>query len=70
MRNLLGGIPLLTIYIIAYNRLLLITKNIFINTEANKYLFVNVAYTKKLCKLLQIIIILLKNQAFIKGYNG
>ena len=60
MRKLLGGIPFLIIYIIIYNKLLLITKNIFINIKANGYLFVNIAYAKKLCKILQIIIIPLK----------
>ena len=70
MRKLLGGILFLTVYIIAYNKLLLITKDIFINTEANRYLFVNIAFAKKLCKLLQIIVILLKKQISIEDYNS
>ena len=60
MRKLLSGIPFLTVYIIVYNRLLLIIKDAFVNMGANGYLFVNVVYAKKLCKILQIIVIPLK----------
>ena len=70
LHKLLGNIFFLTVYIIAYNKLLLIIKNIFVNIKANKYLFINIIYAKKLCKLLQITIILLKNQAFIESYNN
>ena len=52
LRKLLGGIPFLTTYIIIYNKILLIIKNIFINIGANGYLFINVTYAKKLCKKL------------------
>ena len=39
------------IYILANNKLFLIIKNIFINTEANKYLFINIKFVKQLLKL-------------------
>ena len=50
--KLLGNIPFLTVNIMVYNKLLLITKNAFINIKANGYLFINVAYAKRFRKIL------------------
>ena len=48
---MVGGNPFLITYILANNKLFLIIKNTLTNTETNKYLFINIKFTKQLLKL-------------------